>query len=88
MQLRLIILTVFAGLASSPVWGQSYNDHTTDYQLDAEQAEQINQNEQMRERQQATQLQMQSMQQQIADLQFQKAVEDMDNATKASTYFH
>lgn len=82
----IFCLTVLLGLPSL-AWGQSYDPHITDYQLDAEQAEQLSQNEQAREQQYTQQLQIQAIQEQMGELRFEKAVRDMNDAAKGSTYF-
>lgn len=84
MKKLLLIALMWPGLA----WGQSYNDHTTEYQLDAEQAEQLTQNGQIRERQYAQQLQMQSMQQRLGDLEFQRLMKEREEVSDPNTYFH
>ena len=81
-------LFLILALMASPAWGQSalYMQYQmqNDDRADAETNAFIAQEKQQAEMQELKD----ELRQQALDRQFQKSLEDEDNATKASTYFH
>lgn len=73
---HLLILTVLLGLASSPVWGQSYDDNGQAAMIQQDREMQM-QNQQMYEQQQQ-QAQQQQMQRQLD--QQQQEINSYNNA--------